>query len=64
MHFGTWLVDAAGESLTIYMMANIVPNDDGRVSKRSITLTMGELKLFNPAPSSGDLVAVVWRRAK
>jgi Lipocalin-like domain len=64
MHFGTWSVDAASKSLTMHMVANIFPNDDGGASKRIITLSGDELKQFNPAPSSGGTAVVVWRRAQ
>jgi Lipocalin-like domain len=64
MHFGTWSVDEANKTLTVHMDANIFPNDDGMVSKRTIELTGDELKQFNPAPSSGGRAEVVWKRVK
>ena len=64
MHFGTWSLDEANKSLTMCMDANMFPNDDGMVSKRTIELTGDELKQLNPAPSSGGKAEVVWRRVK
>ncbi len=64
VHFGTWSVNEADKTLTVHQEANIFPNDDGLVSKRTITLMGDELKSTNPNPSSGGTAVVVWRRAK
>jgi hypothetical protein len=63
-HFGTWSINEADRSLTVHQEINIFPNDDGLVSKRSITLAGDELKVTNPNPSSGGTAELVWRRAK
>ncbi len=63
-HFGTWSVNEADKSLTVHQEVNIFPNDDGVDNKRSVALTGDEMKMFNPAPSSGGAAESIWRRAK
>jgi len=63
-HFGTWSVNEVDKSLTLHQEINFFPNDDGVDNKRSITLTGDELKMFNPAPSSGGAAETLWRRAR
>ena len=63
-HYGTWSVNEAEKTLTHHTEFHIFPNDDGRDSKRSFTLTGDELKQFVPGASSGGSSETVWRRAK
>jgi hypothetical protein len=64
VHFGTWTVNEADKSVVQHVEAHIFPNDDGRDTKLSITLTGDELKYTNPTPSSGGIAEVVFKRAK
>ena len=64
VHFGTWTINEADKSVIQHVEAHIYPNDDGRDTKLSITLTGDELKYTNPTPSSGGISEVVFKRAK
>jgi Lipocalin-like domain len=62
--FGTWSVNEADKTLTVKSEGNIFPNDEGRESKRPVTLAGDELKYINPTAGSGGTTESVYKRAK
>jgi hypothetical protein len=62
---GTWSIDEADKSLTrIFEASATFPNEEGKASKWSITLTGDELTALLPTPSAGGKTTLVWRRVK
>jgi hypothetical protein len=62
--FGTYDVDATGNTLTMHVEDCSFPNWDGTDLKRTITLARDELKWSNLAASAGGTANLVWRRVK
>ena len=62
--FGTWSVDEASKTLTVRNEGAMFPNQVGTESKRTVSVSGDELKVSNPATSSGMKSDTVWRRSK
>lgn len=61
-HFGTYTIDEADQSITFNMERSSNPNQNGRSSKRKLTLKGNELVMDNPARASGGQTKVVWKK--
>jgi Lipocalin-like domain len=63
--YGTYAVDEATKVLNVHFEGSTFSAFNGTDGKRTITsLTTDELKLSNPATSTGTRADSVWRRAK
>jgi hypothetical protein len=62
VNFGTWWVDEASKTLIQHWEGSLFPNNEGRESKNSISLTGDELKLVGNVPG-GFVDTEVLRRA-
>ena len=62
---GTWSVNEADKTLIRHIEGSAsFPNEEGRDSTWSITLTGDELKVIIPAPGAGGRTDLVWKRTK
>jgi hypothetical protein len=63
--FGTYTVDEAKKSYTVYIEGSSYPNLEGTVQTRPFTISGDEFKFTNPAPTNGQPVSeLTFRRAK
>jgi hypothetical protein len=63
--FGTYVVDEENSTIALRTQASSNPKQTGRKQRRIIvSITDNEMKLINPASSSGNQVETVWRRTK
>lgn len=63
-YFGTFSVDEPTKSITLSIETSTFPNQNGSEQKWIVTsVTANELKLSNPAASSGNMINYVMRRA-
>jgi hypothetical protein len=62
-YFGTYSVSEAGRSIAIHIEASSFPNWNGADQTRLVAITGDELTL-TVRPPSGEIVDIVWKRAK
>ena len=62
--FGTYTVDEAKKSFTVRVTASTYPNNTGTEQTRPFTIAGDELKITNPASSSGGQSELLYKRAK
>ena len=61
--FGTWSVNEAERKLIRHIEGSAsFPNEEGRDTKWSVTLTGDELKISVPAPAAGGRTDMLWKR--
>ena len=63
-NFGTYTVNEADKSFTVRFEASTYPNNTGIEQTRPFTISGDELKVINPASSSGGQSELVYKRAK
>jgi len=61
--FGTWSVNESKQLLVFNVEGSVFPNREGKVTRRSISLSGDELRYTNPATSGGKAEAV-YKRAR
>ena len=63
--FGTYTVDEAKKTYTLHIEGSTYPNLEGTESTRPFAISGGELKVTNPAPTTGGPASqAVYKRAK
>jgi lipocalin-like protein len=62
--FGTYTVNELNKSFTVRFEASTYPNNTGTEQTRPFAITGDELKVSNPASSSGGQSELVYKRAK
>jgi hypothetical protein len=62
--FGTYTVDEAKKSFTVRFTASTYPNNTGTEQTRPFAISGDELKITNPAPSTGGQSELLYKRAK
>jgi Lipocalin-like domain len=63
--FGTYTVNEANKTFTIRYDGSTFPNRKGAEETRPVVIEGDELRITNPAPSTGGTSSqLVWRRAK
>jgi hypothetical protein len=62
-YFGTYVVDEKGGSIAVQIQGSSFPNWNGSTQKRLVSIAADELTL-SVHPPSGEIVDVIWRRAK
>ena len=62
-YFGTYLWSEAESSIAIQVEGSSFPNWNGTDQKRLVAIT-GDLLTLTVRPPSGEVVDVVWKRAK
>jgi hypothetical protein len=62
--FGTWSVDEVNKTLTLHIEGSIFPNQDGTQSKREVSISGDNLKLFVLAGASGARAENLYTRVK
>ena len=62
--WGRHTVDEANQTITIRFQASTYPNNAGIEQTRRFTISADELKIINPASSTGGQSELVYRRAK
>ncbi|SRR5579871_23057 len=66
-HFGTYVVDEAGKTVTFRIEASSFPNWDATTQKRAITALTDEVLTYNnPTPSTSGYVRaeLAWKKVK
>lgn len=63
-HFGTYTVNEADKTFTIFVASSTFPNWNGSSQTRPFTLSGDELKYTNPSASGGGKVENVLKRAR
>ena len=63
-HFGTYTVDAAGQSIVFHIQKSTFPNWDGETQRRPYTLTGDRLTYLTPGSFGYGASTVVWQRQK
>lgn len=62
-YFGTYVVNEEDGSIAIHIEGSTFPNWNGAAQKRLVAIAADQLTL-SVRPPSGDVVDVVWKRAK
>jgi Lipocalin-like domain len=63
-HFGTYVVDAAGKTITFKIESATFPNWNGTQQTRALTLKGDELEYAVAASGAGGSSVVSWKRTK
>lgn len=62
-YFGTYSANEADSSIAIHVEGSSFPNWDGTEQKRFVAIA-GDLLTLTVRPPAGDVVDVIWKRAK
>jgi hypothetical protein len=62
-YFGTYTVDAAGNTVTMHIGGSTRAKADGRDQKRVVTLSGDELIVANPPSSGRGSIKLTWKRS-
>ena len=62
-YFGTYSISETDSSIAIHIEGSSFPNWNGTDQKRFVTITEEHLTL-TVRPAGGDVVDVIWKRAK
>lgn len=62
-YFGTYLLSEADRSIAIHVEGSSFPNWNDTEQKRLVTIT-GDQMTLNVRPPNGDVIDVIWKRAR